>query len=441
MDLRKPHPHSLSPRALALVGWSAFALAGALFFAIAWNVTASTSLVTLDVFVATWLHAHAAPAFTWLMLAVTHLNSTVAVTLWSVAFAVVLARRRERYWILTLALSVGGAMLLNLLLKGAYERLRPHFDDPLVTLGTYSFPSGHTTAAVAFYGVMAAFLVSRFYDTRRRVACVAGAVAAVALVAFSRMYLGAHYLSDVLAAVCSSTAWLVLCLAGGHALVRGRLHRRWIIVGGVALGALALGALLPLEDWSEALARQIAGLGLLEGLLLFCALNLVATLLFVPAWIFPLVAGAVFGLGWGVVAALAGALAAALAAFLIARYLVRKPFERVARRYDAFEAVNAAVRKDGWKVVALLRMSPVLPSGLKSYLLGLTRVRLADYLGGSAAGLLPGVLLKVYVGSAGRGVLSEGGAYNWALLAAGLAATVLVTVLVGRKVRRRLELA
>jgi len=149
----------------------------------------------------------------------------------------------------------------------------------------------------------------------------------------------------------------------------------------------------------------------------------------------------VFGLGWGVVAALAGAVAAALAAFLIARYLVRKPFERVARRYDAFEAVNAAVRKDGWKVVALLRMSPVLPSGLKSYLLGLTRVRLADYLGGSAAGLLPGVLLKVYVGSAGRGVLSEGGAYNWALLAAGLAATVLVTVLVGRKVRRRLELA
>jgi len=84
-------------------------------------------------------------------------------------------------------------------------------------------------------------------------------------------------------------------------------------------------------------------------------------------------------------------------------------------------------------------MSPVLPSGLKSYLLGLTRVRLAHYVGASAAGLLPGVLLKVYVGSAGRGALSEGGAYNWTLLAAGLAATVIVTVLVGRKVRRRLE--
>ena len=92
-------------------------------------------------------------------------------------------------------------------------------------------------------------------------------------------------------------------------------------------------------------------------------------------------------------------------------------------------------------MVALLRMSPVLPSGLKSYLLGLTRVRLADYVSASAAGLLPGVLLKVYIGTAGRGALTEGGAHNWALLAAGLAATVVLTVLVGRKVRRTLELA
>jgi len=220
VDLRKPHPHSLSPRGLAVAGWSAFALAGCLFLAIAWNVTASTSLVALDARVAQWLHAHATPAFTAFMLAVTHLNSTLAVTLWSVAFAVVLVRLRERYWIFTLALSVGGAMLLNLLLKGAYERLRPHFDDPLVTLGTYSFPSGHTTAAVAFYGVLAAFLVSRFYDRRLRAAIATGAIAMIALVAFSRLYLGAHYLSDVLAAVCSSTAWLVLCLSGGHALAR-----------------------------------------------------------------------------------------------------------------------------------------------------------------------------------------------------------------------------
>jgi len=206
VDLRRPHPHSLSPRALAIAGWAAFLGAGALFFAIAWNVSARSSLAALDVQVAMWLHAHATPALTAIMLAVTQLHSTVAVTVLSVVFAVALARLRERYWILTLACSVGGAMLLNLLLKQAYERARPHFDDPLVTLGTYSFPSGHTTAAVAFYGVLAAFLVSRFYDRRLRAAIATGAIAMIALVAFSRLYLGAHYLSDVLAAVCSSTA-------------------------------------------------------------------------------------------------------------------------------------------------------------------------------------------------------------------------------------------
>ena len=220
MSPDRPHPHSLSPRGLAIAGWSAFALAGGLFFAIAWNVGASSSLVALDARIAQWLHAHGQAGLVAFMLAVTHLHSTPGIIAGSALFGAVLARLRHWLWLLTLAAAVSGAMLLNLALKGAYERARPHFDDPLVTLGTYSFPSGHTTAAVAFYGVMAAFLVSRFYDRRLRAAIVASAIVMIALVAFSRLYLGAHYLSDVLAAVCSSTAWLVLCLSGGHALAR-----------------------------------------------------------------------------------------------------------------------------------------------------------------------------------------------------------------------------
>jgi membrane-associated phospholipid phosphatase len=130
-------------------------------------------------------------------------------------------RRAER--LLTLALAVTGGLVLNILLKLVYQRARPRFDDPLLTLTTYSFPSGHTAGAVVFYGVLAAFLVSRFYDRRLRAASVIGAIVAIVLVAFSGLYLGAHYLSDVVAAACSRTAWLVLCLAGGHALARRRL--------------------------------------------------------------------------------------------------------------------------------------------------------------------------------------------------------------------------
>jgi membrane-associated phospholipid phosphatase len=210
---------------LAIVGWCAFLIAGTIFLVVAWNVLDRTALVVVDAKLAAWLHAHASPGLTRFFLAVTHVNSTVGVSVLGFLFALVLARMREWYWVLTLVSALAGGLALNVLLKLAYQRARPVFDEPLVELATYSFPSGHTAGAVLFYGVLAAFLVSRFYDRRKRAACVVAAVIAVVLVAFSRMYLGAHYLSDVLAAACSSTAWLVLCLSVVHHLVRRRMRR------------------------------------------------------------------------------------------------------------------------------------------------------------------------------------------------------------------------
>ena len=439
MELNKPQPPSLSPRALAVAGWSAFVLAGALFLAIAWNVTALSALAALDVEVAERLHAHARPWLVGFFLAITHLHSLLAVAIWSAIFAAALARLREWYWMLTLGASVGGVLVVNVLLKYAYERLRPRFDDPIVELSTYSFPSGHTAGAVAFYGVLAAFLVSRFYDARWRAGSVLGAVAAVLLVAFSRMYLGAHYLSDVVAAMCSSTAWLVLCLATGHALVRERLRLRWIAGALLALAVVFAAVILPVENWSQRFQEAIEGMDGGAAMLSFVTVAAVATLLLVPSWIFPLVAGAVFGFAWGLAAAALSTAAAALGAFLIARYLIRAHAERFARHHRAFKAVEAAVAKEPRKVVALLRMSPVLPSGLKSYFLGLTKVRLADYAVGSALGMLPGIALKVYVGAAGRGALADGGALNWSVFALGVGATVALTLVIGRRVKQKLN--
>ena len=438
-ELHRRHPHSLSPNALAVAGWVAFIAAGLLFLAIAWNVAGRTALTELDAEIADWLHARATPALTAFFLVLTHMHSLAAIGGYSVVFAALLARLGERYWILTLALAVGGSMVLNVLLKNVYERARPRFEEPLVELATYSFPSGHTAAAVAFYGVLAAFLVSRFYDPRARAACVAFGIAMVALVAFSRIYLGAHYLSDVLAAACSGTVWLVLCLAAGHSLVRRTLKRRWIALGAAALAALVGAIVLPLEDWSARLEEALAAMGFAQGLALFVAVQTVATLMLVPAWVFPLVAGAVFGVAWGFFAAMAGSIVSALLAFLLTRTVLRGLVSRAARRNELFKAVDAAVAKDGFKVMALVRLSPVLPSGMKSYYLGLTRARLVEYAGASALAMLPGVFLKVYVGAAGRGALTEGGVLNWTLFAAGVGATVALTVLLGRKARRVLE--
>lgn len=223
MDLREPHPHSLSPRLLTVAGWAAFILAGCIFLAIAWSVSSRAPLVTLDAKLAAWLHNNASPRLTGFMLLVTHANSTIGSGAMALLFGVVLARMREWYWMITLFLAVAGGAILNVMLKYAYERARPHFDDPLIHLESFSFPSGHTAGAVLLYGVLAAFLVSRFYDRGIRAAIVAGAIFMVALVAFSRMYLGAHYFSDVVAAACSSTAWLVLCLHTVHGWVRRKM--------------------------------------------------------------------------------------------------------------------------------------------------------------------------------------------------------------------------
>jgi membrane-associated phospholipid phosphatase len=219
-------PPSVSPRALAIAGVVSLAIALAAFVSFAWNVESQTRLVAVDANLTAWLAAHRTPLLTAAMLVISQANGLTAIPLWTLLFAAVLTRLREWYWIMTLGLAVGGGIALNALLKAVFERARPHLDDPLLILDTYSFPSGHTAAATVFYGVLAAFLVSRTYRRSRRTAAVAGAIAAIVLVAFSRVYLGAHYFSDVVAAMCSSAAWLVLCLSSVHHLVRRRMAER-----------------------------------------------------------------------------------------------------------------------------------------------------------------------------------------------------------------------
>lgn len=218
-------------------------------------------------------------------------------------------------------------------------------------------------------------------------------------------------------------------------------RRQWVWWGTAALVVVAgvVALVVPARDWTAFLEHSLEERNLWQALLVFCLAYVAGTLALIPAWIFPIAAGAVFGPFWGLVAAAASATLAALCAFLIARHVVRDRVERAARRNETFAAVDKAVKREPWKVVMLLRMSPVLPSGAKSYFLGITSVRPLAYIAASAAGMFPGIALKVYLGHLGRDALT-GGPLKWAVLAAGVAATIAVTVVVGRAVRRRLGL-
>ena len=169
-------------------------------------------LTIADAQLSTWLHSHGSPFLTRVMFAITFFGSTLAATLIAVPFGLYLLWRRRFYWLAAMISSIVGGILLNRLLKYAFHRPRPFFNDPLLKLTSYSFPSGHTMTATVLYGVLAVYFFTTTTDWRARVLIVCSASLLILLVGLSRMYLGAHYLSDVLGAMTEGLAWLSLCL-------------------------------------------------------------------------------------------------------------------------------------------------------------------------------------------------------------------------------------
>ncbi len=207
------------------LGVAVMTLAVWLFGELAEAVVAGRRLTELDLAVARYLHAHATAGLNLFMLALTHLHSQIGMSVLGAMLGWYFHLRRAPYWLLTLAVAVPGGMLLNVLLKYVYMRARPSFVDPLLTLDTYSFPSGHTAAATLFYGILAAYVLCLRPRPAWRHAALAGAALMVPLVGLSRMYLGVHYLSDVLAAMLESCAWLAVCITASSTLRRRRAAR------------------------------------------------------------------------------------------------------------------------------------------------------------------------------------------------------------------------
>jgi undecaprenyl-diphosphatase len=200
-------------------------LASWAFGELAEDVVRGAAITQVDVRLAHWFHARATPGFTRAMLFVTHWNGLAGSSVMAFLLALWFRHRRYHEWLLLTVLAVPGGMLLNVVLKHVFQRARPSFDDPLLTLETYSFPSGHTAAATVFYGLLACWLFTRVRGWPMRALVVLGAAAMIGLVALSRMYLGVHYLSDVLAAALESCAWLAVCITAVSTLRRQRALR------------------------------------------------------------------------------------------------------------------------------------------------------------------------------------------------------------------------
>ncbi len=216
-----------------------------------------------------------------------------------------------------------------------------------------------------------------------------------------------------------------------------RFPWKWVLALAVIIAALFAAGCLHPEQWLSALLDRVSQLGP-WGPVLYIPIYAIAAVFLVPGSVLTFGAGALFGLVYGSVIVSIAATLGATAAFLISRYLAR---EKVARRIAGnakFAALDQAVAGEGWKIVFLTRLSPVFPFTLLNYAFGLTRVGLGQYVLATWVGMIPGVILYVYIGTLAQAGQRSRTAAEWALYGIGLVATIAVTVVITRLARRAL---
>jgi uncharacterized membrane protein YdjX (TVP38/TMEM64 family) len=200
---------------------------------------------------------------------------------------------------------------------------------------------------------------------------------------------------------------------------------------------------LHIQELLKSSLDWVAGLGG-WGPFIFIAIYIAACVLFIPGSILTLGAGVLFGVVKGSLIVSVAATLGAVCAFLAGRYLAREWVARKIEGNPKFRAIDEAIGREGWKIVALVRLSPVFPFNLLNYAFGLTRVSLRDYFLASWIGMIPGTVMYVYIGSLagdlarlGAGGRSRTGT-EWVMYVVGLMATVTVTVYVTRLARKAL---
>ena len=212
---------------------------------------------------------------------------------------------------------------------------------------------------------------------------------------------------------------------------------RWATIACVVASVVLLLLALPLDSLVEALQARIAGLGFWAPFAYAVTYGLAATL-FVPGSALSLGAGLIFGVWLGTIVVWFGATLSIVLAFLIARYAARARVEAVARTRPRFAAVDRAIGEQGWKIVALMRLSPVFPFSLQNYFFGITAIGFWPSCLASAVFIIPGTFLYVYLGYAGgEAAVAAGGAgdtdpWKLGLQLVGLLATLVVTVYIAR---------
>ncbi len=199
-----------------------------LFGGVTEDVVHHDPLTAVDLSFAAWMRVHSGPMGDRIAMVVTILGSPVALAIVAVVVGAILARKR--WWIVLVGwiASSAGASLLNWALKRVVARPRPVGSQGFLYDSSFSFPSGHAMGSLVQYGMLAYLLIAFWPSGRRHRAFIAaGTAVLVLMIGLSRLYLGVHFLSDVIGGYAAGTVWLAACVTGVEIALRQRGLAPW----------------------------------------------------------------------------------------------------------------------------------------------------------------------------------------------------------------------
>lgn len=212
-----------------IVGFAVVLATGILFTFIVREVFTADATLAADAWAQAVAQSMRSAWMTDLMRFASWVGAAWTLTVLSVGVGLLLYVRGSHRRLYAFAATMGGGSLLNVLLKLYYQRARPSDFPPLDVAHGFSFPSGHSMGSMLFFGSLAYVLYfSLEGDTRRRFGLPAVVLCALVtvVVGFSRIYLGVHFLSDVIAGFSGGLFWIGVCISGTEAWVRWRDWRR-----------------------------------------------------------------------------------------------------------------------------------------------------------------------------------------------------------------------
>jgi len=201
------------------IGFLLAAAAAWAFFSIAEDLPEKGFMVHTDVAVTAWLQTHGTE-FGESVFSIVSLFGSTILSVILVAAGIFFIVRRDWRHLAVLALTCGGGALLNVALKTTFHRTRPEFASEF-HMTSWSFPSGHAMDSLISYGLLSYWLRTRF--PRWHLAIRLAGIAVILVIGYSRIYLGVHYLSDVLAGYSAGMVWLIVCITGYDFIERRRV--------------------------------------------------------------------------------------------------------------------------------------------------------------------------------------------------------------------------